>query len=73
MRAYRVAVGDKFVFTANQTLAREKRQELEKEAGAKRGAGTVEEVEIPVAKDDLLGFINDLVVSMRQTDKEDDA
>ena len=73
MRAYRVAVEDKFVFAANQTLAREERQSLEKEAGAKRGAGTIEEVEIPMGKDDLLGWINKLVVSMRPTDKEDDS
>lgn len=73
MRAYRVAVGDKFVFTANQTLAREERQSLEKEAGAKRGSGTVEEVEIPSGKEDLLTWINELVVSMRPVDKEDDS
>lgn len=58
MRAYRVQLGAKVSFEPNQTEARTKRQELETATGTRRGAGTVEEVEIPTGKSDLLPWLN---------------
>ena len=57
MRAYRVEVGGRFRFAGTQAESREFRDSL----GGKRGSGKIEEVEIPLAKPELLKFINGLI------------
>lgn len=65
MRAYQVtaADGDTTLATrygSTQADARAKRDELVEQFNVKKSAVTIEEVEIPVAKADLLEFINKL-------------
>lgn len=66
MRAYRVKAGNKVRYAANQTAARATRQELEAELGLKRGAGEVDEVEVPTGKDNLLEWINETVTDAQR-------
>jgi len=47
-------------FGATQADARAKRDELMEKFGVKKSACTIEEVEIPMAKAELLEFINEL-------------
>lgn len=65
MRAYKVvaAEGDVtlgFRFGSTQANAKEQRDELVTQFAIKKSAVTIEEVEIPVAKAELLAFINEL-------------
>lgn len=65
MRAYEVQAldGDDLLgkrFGATQADARDKRDELVELFGIKKSACTIDEVEIPVAKAELLEFINEL-------------
>jgi hypothetical protein len=65
MRAYQVTAkeGDQVLgtrFAATQALARDTRDELVAQFEVKKSAVDIEEVEIPMAKPDLLVFINEL-------------
>ena len=65
MRAYKVvAKQDGEVlgtrFAATQALARETRDELMAKFDVKKSAVEIEETEVPMAKPDLLVFINEL-------------
>lgn len=65
MRAYEVKAtdGEELLgrrFGATQADVRAKRDELMSQFNIKKSACTIEEVEIPVAKAELLDFINEL-------------
>jgi hypothetical protein len=61
MRAYRVEGGGKLRFAGTAADAKDARQDLAELTGERKKDISVSEVEIPTAKDSLLGFINDLV------------
>jgi hypothetical protein len=61
MRAYKVeAEGHGFRFGSTQADARAKRDELVEKFEVKKSKVTIEEVEIPTGKADLLEFVNNL-------------
>lgn len=65
MRAYQVTAYDDDTvlgtrFAGTQADARAKRDELMAQFDVKKAAVTTEEVEIPVAKTELLEFVNEL-------------
>lgn len=65
MRAYKVVAkqDDEVLgtrFAATQALARETRDELMAKFDVKKSAVEIEETEVPMAKPDLLVFINEL-------------
>jgi hypothetical protein len=73
MRAYQVtaADGDTTLATrygSTQADARAKCDELVEQFNVKKSAVTIEEVEIPTAKADLLEFINDLASQQDATE-----
>lgn len=65
MRAYKVTASDGetdlgFRFGTTQSDAKTKRDELMEQFDVKKSAVSIEEVEIPMAKAELLEFINEL-------------
>lgn len=66
MRAYLVAAQPqgsivKFVIASTQSDARSKRNELVSDLGIKKNDITIEEIDIPTSKNDMLDFINEQI------------
>lgn len=77
MRAYKVvaAEGDTtlgFRFGSTQADAKEKRDSLMEQFSIKKSAVLIEEVEIPVAKAELLAFINELAEGQDAVEEADE-
>lgn len=60
MRAYRIGAPQAFRFAGSQSDAAKTKAELIDRYGLKRTQVSVEEVEIPTAKTELLEFVNEL-------------
>lgn len=77
MRAYQVTAVDGETtlatrYGSTQADARAKRDELVAQFNVKKSAVSIEEVEIPVAKGDLLDFINELSAKADAVEGEDE-
>lgn len=64
-RAYRVECLGRIRFATTNATAREAKKELQEELGARRSEATIEEVEIPYGKADLIDWINGLVEELQ--------
>lgn len=77
MRAYQVTAkdGDTVLgtrYAGTQADARTKRDELVETFDVKKNQVTIDEVEVPVAKADLLEFINELASKADAVEAEED-
>ena len=77
MRAYQVTAkdGDTVLgtrYAGTQADARTKRDELMAQFDVKKNQVTIDEVEVPVAKADLLEFINELASQADAVEAEED-
>ena len=77
MRCYKVTVEvDDEVYATRyagtNALARETRDELMEQFEVKKSQVKIEDAEIPVAKDALLEFVNELCAQMDAVDSEDE-
>jgi hypothetical protein len=60
MRAYKVKAPNAFRFAGSQSDASKRKVELVDQFGLKRAQATVEEIEVPTGKVELLEFLNEL-------------
>jgi len=77
MRAYKVTAAEGetvlgFRFGSTQADAKAKRDELMEQFSIKKSAIETEEVEIPVAKAELLAFINELAAGQDAVEDADE-
>lgn len=61
MRCYLVKAPDACVYAGTNAAAREARRQLVEELGCKKSEVTIEQVDVPTAKDDLIGYLNRLL------------